>query len=479
EVRVAADTDADSINLITVKSMSQSQPSAITGTSDTRPSPVRWSRFAPLLLPGLLWVVFVVWQYNEYQQQCEQIQRSLTEEAETLSNAITGSLRSHRWFGPFVQQQLPVMLKTLAKNDHVISIAVVVNQDFETPYTAGDAAQIDFSLQEGEHTRPTTLQLVHRFTQETNPPLIQGILQDDIRRPPTEDFMVFVVLDRSITIQRTQQEASNRILIVALGSLVLIAAGRGWQFSVRLARAEGRTRLLTAETRHLRELGQAAAGLAHETRNPLGLIRGWTQRLVDKGLPTDEQQEQAEAILEECDRVTAGINHFLAYARQAEIQLETVSLPQLINELQILLQSDLDEHRLTFTLRTDAASEFILADRNQLRQVLFNLLQNAISFAPPDSAISLTTTIPRPGEIQLDVADEGSGVSADILQSLFEPYVTRREGGTGLGLSIVKRIAAAHHWDVRYLPGHRQGQDHGSIFRISGIRSVSPQPPLG
>jgi signal transduction histidine kinase len=142
-----------------------------------------------------------------------------------------------------------------------------------------------------------------------------------------------VVLDRTSMMDQVYREAWNRILIFALGTLLLIAAGAVWQFTVKLAQAEGTTRVLQAETRHLRELGQAAAGLAHETRNPLGLIRGWTQRLVKAGLPSDDQQEQAEAVLEECDRVTARINQFLAFARQAEVNTGSVSVGELVQEL--------------------------------------------------------------------------------------------------------------------------------------------------
>lgn len=80
-------------------------------------------------------------------------------------------------------------------------------------------------------------------------------------------------------------------------------------------------------------LGQAAAGLAHETRNPLGLIRGWTQRLVNAGLPTSDQQQRAEAVLEECDRVTARINDFLAFARPSEQELAAVDVNRLIHEM--------------------------------------------------------------------------------------------------------------------------------------------------
>ena len=252
---------------------------------------------------------------------------------------------------------------------------------------------------------------------------------------------------------------------------MLITVDAGWQFTVRLAQAEGKARLLTAETRHLSELGQAAAGLAHETRNPLGLIRGWTQRLVESGLPTD-QQMQAEAVLEECDRVTARINQFLAFARHAEVDVQPVGLGKLIDELQVLMQSDLDDRSLQLDTSQIDPRTSILADHNQLRQALFNLIQNATAFAPDHSTITISMVASRSGTQRLEIADQGPGVSTEIVETLFEPYVTGRPEGTGLGLSIVRRIAIAHGWEA----GFRPGADSGSVFWIDGIRLAIVQP---
>jgi len=250
-----------------------------------------------------------------------------------------------------------------------------------------------------------------------------------------------------------------------LGSSLLVAATAVWQFTVRLAKSEGTTRLLQAETRHLQELGQAAAGLAHETRNPLGLIRGWTQRLADAGLPSDEQQEQAEAVLEECDRVTARINQFLAFARHAEPMLEPIDLLPFVQELQVLLQSDLDARSLKVETSILEPPRLVLADRDQFRQVLFNLLQNAIEFAPEGSTITVAMHRSEEENVRIEVSDQGSGVPEDIVDTMFDPYVTKRPGGTGLGLSIVRRIATAHQWIV----GYRAAAAGGSIFWIDAI----------
>lgn len=425
------------------------------------------SRVVGLVFLFILWGMFAAWQQTEHIHQCELIRDSLSSQAEALSSAVTSGVQSHRWFGPFVQQQLPSTLEVLARSKNVVAIAVVVKDGSDNAFFAGDRGQVDLALPVGDHARGGTLQVVSSFTMRNNPPMHGGVTEFT-ETPESVDFHSIVVLDRTSMLAQVYRETRNRILIFALGTLLLIAAGAVWQFTVRLAQSEGTTRVLQAETRHLRELGQAAAGLAHETRNPLGLIRGWTQRLVNAGLPTDDQQEQAEAVLEECDRVTARINQFLAFARQAEANIGSVAVEELVQELQTLLQSELDSGGLKLeTIRLNQPPA-IQADRDQLRQVLFNLLQNAIAFAPEGSTITISLHDSQRGSLRLEVADQGPGAQEEIVDSLFEPYVTGRPGGTGLGLSIVRRIAFAHDWDV----GYKSGSEGGSIFWIDGIRSV-------
>ncbi len=412
----------------------------------------------------VLWIVFATWQRTEHVHQCKVIHESLSSQAESLSSAVSSGVQSHRWFGPFVQQQLPSTLEVLSRSKNVLAIAVVVKDGSHDAYTAGDNDKLDLTLPPGEHARGDTLQVVSKFSMQNNPPLRHDVAEFN-NVPESIDFHAIVVLDRTGMMDQIDREARSRLLIIALGSLLFLATGAVWQFTMRLTQAEGTTRVLQAETRHLRELGQAAAGLAHETRNPLGLIRGWTQRLVEAGLPSDDQQEQAEAVLEECDRVTVRINQFLAFARQAEMNIQSVDVEDLVHELRTLLQSDLDAGGLKLeTVRLDQPAS-IRADRDQLRQMLFNLFQNAIALAPQGSSITMSMCDGPRGTLRLEIADQGPGVPEEIVDSLFDPYITRRPGGTGLGLSIVRRIALAHGWEV----GFRPGSPSGSIFWIDGI----------
>lgn len=274
-------------------------------------------------------------------------------------------------------------------------------------------------------------------------------------------FYAILLLDRTQADAQCQRAFWLRLWTVIAGGLVFVFVGLAWLATVRLVEARGHARVLEAEARHLRELGQAAAGLAHETRNPLGLIRGWTQRLAQADLPA-EQQQQAHAVVEECDRVASRINQFLAFAKPSEPKPEAVNLEQLIQELAVLVEPDLEVKGLTMGASMPRPAPIVRADREMLRQALFNLVWNAIHFAPEKGKVEISVRKGDDDTVRVEVADRGPGVPAEKVASLFTPYFTTRPDGTGLGLAIVRRIAVAHGWTAGYAP--RPGG--GSIFSL-------------
>ena len=107
----------------------------------------------------------------------------------------------------------------------------------------------------------------------------------------------------------------------------------------------------------------------------------------------------------------------------------------------------------------------IAADRELLRQALFNLVQNAIHFSPENGTILLKVAPTQQGTCRLEVADSGPAVPEENVESLFTPYFTTRADGTGLGLAIVRQIATLHGWEVTY----RRRPEGGAVFAIEGI----------
>ena len=448
---------------------------------------MKWKNLATWIVLLPIWLGMAIWQWSEYQHYCRLAFDELDRQAETVNRALVAGIQTHRRTGRFFEENLQVALSELVKSEIVLAVAVD-SDDGNRLAAAGDPAFLtvddDSNAESSIYSHYSSFELEpfageghggsggggggrfggrgwgrNQNRQETEPPLETESLSI------TQTYHAHLLLDAKPTELRCRREAWLRGTVVAAGFLVFFSIALFWRASVRAVEARGRAKLYESESRQLRDLNQAAAGLAHETRNPLGLIRGWTQRLAQFLGDDPERHDQALAIVEECDRVTARINQFLTFARPPEPKMENVILAELIDQLDALLQPDLEAKNLSLNRNGIDPATTILADRELLRQILFNLLQNAIQFSPEDGSIDIFIRAERSGKMRLEIADRGLGVLEADIESLFMPYFTSRADGTGLGLAIVRRIAMAHGWTVGYSP--RPGS--GSIFWLDRI----------
>ena len=440
---------------------------------------MKWQCYGTLAALTVAFAALAAWQWDEYGHECELARQVVARSADSVMNALVGGIRSHRRLGQFFSQQIQGVLDELVRSRDVRAVALV-SEDGQTVLSAGERELVDLvpPLAAGESWDEAGFRLVHQFRLPAESGGPGGgfgggrgwgrrrlMEEDDRDNSFAAGSMVATILlvDRERADSLCRRAAWTRRSIVAAGWLVVLCVALAWRATVRLAEAHGLARTLEVEARHFRELSQAAAGLAHETRNPLGLIRGWTQRLAQTGVATCDGRLQAQAVIEECDRVTARINQFLAFARPSEPRPERFDPAELVGQLAVLMEPDLSAKELTLCRIVPGST--ILADREMLRQALFNLLENAIRAAPEGGTVETSVARGRNGRLRVEVADRGPGVPAEAVDSLFTPYFTTRSGGTGLGLAIVRRIAAAHGWEVGYTP--RPGG--GAIFWLDGI----------
>jgi signal transduction histidine kinase len=431
---------------------------------------------------ALAWIALALWQRQEYQAECNAARDALRRQAESVTNALVGGVQSHRRLGRFLEDQLQGALDELAKSQDILAVGVVSN-DRRIALMAGRSDLLDLSksIEPGASWDAAGFRYATEFQLSAEPPGggmglgrgggwgrgVGSAAQAAVRELLAAGgrFWAVLVLDRTQTDERIARYAWLRTLVTVAGGLLIISVGLAWRATVRLAETRGQARLLEIEARHLRELSQAAAGLAHETRNPLGLIRGWTQRWAQTLDDNPRQQQQAEAIIEECDRVTARINQFLAFTRPCEPKKAAVRPAEVIDELAALLTPDLDAKHLKLQIEPPGTPSTIQADREMLRQALFNLLQNAMEFSPEGGTVEIGVCTGHDRVLRIEVSDRGPGVPAEAVERLFTPYHTTRSNGTGLGLAIVRRIAVAHGWAAGYTP--RPGG--GSVFWLDGI----------
>jgi nitrogen fixation/metabolism regulation signal transduction histidine kinase len=237
--------------------------------------------------------------------------------------------------------------------------------------------------------------------------------------------------------------------------------------------------------------GEVARRLAHEIKNPLTPIQLSAERLQLKLEPKLEGAEQAmlrrsvETIVAQVQSMKQLVNEFRDYARLPAARPQALDLNALVGEVMALYASTHEQGRLD--TRLDPTLPAILGDPTQLRQVIHNLVQNALDAVAdrPDGRVSLMTEVQRNEQgqlraVRLKVADNGPGFADKVLKRAFEPYVTTKSKGTGLGLAVVKKIADEHGARVRIvnLPGdERSGSEVGGAQVSLSFSNLAPAPP--
>jgi two-component system sensor histidine kinase HydH len=191
----------------------------------------------------------------------------------------------------------------------------------------------------------------------------------------------------------------------------------------------------------LKTLGEMAAGMAHEVKNPLAAIRSSAQILAGRAESRDA--ELAGIVVSEVDRLNRVVNEFLEYARPAPLKRQPVKLSALLDSCLELLAPVIGEKSVQVSRRYPPDEANVSADAGQLRQVFLNLLLNAIQAL--DSGCCVEIAVEQSGRQALvRVRDNGRGVDPGDLKRIFRPFFTTKPGGTGLGLPIAQRIVAEH-----------------------------------
>ena len=219
-----------------------------------------------------------------------------------------------------------------------------------------------------------------------------------------------------------------------------------WYHYVRME--EFRKRLDEEKNRktEVDELGLAAAGLAHETKNPLGVIRGLAQNIADDDSNSEKTREKARDIMEETDVTIARLGDFLSYAKFRTPAPEQVDARALLERIASLLVDDFTGAGVE--LKTNLEQIELMVDPDMLSQVVMNLLTNSLKFTPEKGVVTLSLETENAEFARIAVADSGTGIPASILPQVFKPYVTKRREGYGIGLAIVKRIADQAGWSI-------------------------------
>jgi signal transduction histidine kinase len=199
--------------------------------------------------------------------------------------------------------------------------------------------------------------------------------------------------------------------------------------------------------RRLSSLGEMVAGVSHEIRNPLGIIRSSAGLLKKKMEKLDPSNAIPDIIVEESERLNNIITDFLNFARPREPNRSPCKVQEVIDKNISYLGTQLAEKGCTVEKQVDGELPEILADSDMLYQAFLNILINAMQAMPGGGKISVGI-FSENGDLAVRFEDEGSGIDAEVMDKIWDPFFTTKEKGTGLGLGIVKKLIELHGGDL-------------------------------
>jgi signal transduction histidine kinase len=227
---------------------------------------------------------------------------------------------------------------------------------------------------------------------------------------------------------------------------------------------DARERLLHGE--RLSAIGEMAANLAHELKNPLITIGGFACRLL-KSLPAETREhEYADTIVSEVSRLEKMLAEILAFSRKPTICFTPCNLEEIIQDCLANNATAFEDQNITVSLSSDSPSWIVLGDAHQLKQVFLNLILNSCDAMPDGGNLTLTLSLNKTSidkkNVLVTVEDSGGGVPKDMLPHIFTPFFTTKHHGTGLGLAIVNRIILNHFGTIE-----SHNNEYGAVFTIT------------
>lgn len=225
-----------------------------------------------------------------------------------------------------------------------------------------------------------------------------------------------------------------------------------------------RTQNAVREKERLAIIGQMAAGMAHEIKNPLTAVRGFAQLLQEKCPDNVTLVNYVKIILEEIDQASSVITNFLQLARPKQPVLEWQSANNIVEEILAIVGPQAFLKKIKVECEQQPDLPLCRLDRDQIKQVLLNMCQNAIEAIPESGGFLKIKTgiLPTSNEIYIEISDTGCGIPQDKIEKIGVPFFTTKADGTGLGLSISNSIIYAHNGRVEI----ESTEGKGATFKI-------------
>ena len=431
-----------------------------------------------VVITGIILSILLFSFYRERKHN----QQVFIERGQTLIQILSTSLSLQTRMGCYRSQRVVEIINSASLSPGIIYVALL-NHEGETIANAGESSKVDIrNLIKRNHiywekdciflSRTISIEELQKGRQHRNGMFLcpDPTCSSENMVPWSQwgkgPLYLIVCLDTK-ELQNMNIATSIRfgifallgISICILGFVVLDLYQRKESFAYELNLAQEKAKY----NEHLAQIG---AGFAHETKNPLGIVRGLAQAIQEEVEPDTNEYKYASKIIDETDRSVRQINNFLELTHHHAPEWQPVPLQDFIKQLIKLLETDIKTKDLAVKVSGD--HETIEADPEYLRRVLLNLLLNAIQACSRGDEITIITESNK-NSVSLHIIDTGMGISEEDLPHVIKPYYSKRKGGTGLGLSIVHEIVLLHGWN--FTIDSKEGE--GTKVSISNIRRVN------
>ncbi len=313
-----------------------------------------------------------------------------------------------------------------------------------------------YTPQEFYENSPLALNMIHGHDVEFVKETVQKVLDGELKASKDLEYRIYCKNREELWVSQNTYPIKNKkgIIIGIEGIMRDITDSKKIEEQIR-------------RSERLASVGEMAASIAHEIRNPLGAISNSVCMLKRDLTLKGDDQKLFEMVVEETHRLNNIITNFLTFAHPAEYHFARTDILQIVDETLFLLERDARFHEKIKVVKVyESNIPRIYADRNWIRKVFWNLLINSIDAMPGGGQIFISVKkprVPNNGMIEFVVADTGTGIPPEIIGKIFEPFfTTKKSKGTGLGLSIVHRIVDNHGGIIDV----RSGQNKGTVFTI-------------
>ncbi|MDR2820742.1 MAG: hypothetical protein LBB60_09480 [Desulfovibrio sp.] len=440
------------------------------------PASRRFFGFSPWLFIGIaaiFGIAITIMAAGNVRREKEYMTQNLTDRAESLIWALEAGART--WMGMHSggNRQLQPLVEETAKRPGVVFLAVTdmrgeilahsdpqqigarIAQDLLPSQDVTSTIAWRLRSRDGE----TIFEVYRLFSPFSPPHHARGEGRRGMRGGPrmmpdrtTPDRIIFVGLDQQPFEDALADDFKNTLLSAALVAALALAGfvslfwAHNYRHSRRLLKdARAFASEQARRNENLTSLGNLAAGVAHEIRNPLSTIKVLATYLAKTFPPGGSEENAAKTMVAETDRLNRVVTELLEFARPGALKLSETDVHETVARALRLAEADIKAKNIVVRLEEDPAIPRVSINPERFIQALLNVFLNAVQAMEPGGELRVACRLQAGGDsFRVVISDTGKGIPEEALESIFTPYFTTKASGTGLGLAIVQQVVESH-----------------------------------